>query len=330
MDYSHISSCINMIFFILFSLSAILSAIGTYLYAKYPLMRDKVREEVKHLSYKNGTPVGAGIIVVFVTVLVSLIDICYLKEYWIMLINLVVGLFIGFYDDLKKSSGGFGRIARLVSYSLMGLAPTIISFMSHGGNIFIPILGIYVNLSYFYIIFGIFVFNSIVNAVNFTDGFNGGLACASTATFLSYVVYFVLSFCSNISLPSIPIMYSPLLTITVVLIGSICGFWYFNNSGKVFIGNCGSTAIGAALGTLCLLTRTELLIPISALMIFIEGVSVLITFISIRGFNRRVFKMAPIHHHFELSGYSTSNVQKIMYTIAIIGLISANFIIVFC
>lgn len=288
---------------------------------------------------KAGTPTMGGIIVVLSVVIPVLLwgDI---KSTYIILIlfgTLVLSL-VGFLDDylkvVKKYPNGLIARYKLMGQIFVGLAiGSVIYFSPQFAGInsltTVPFLkDINFDFSVFYIPVVVFIVTATSNAVNLTDGLDG-LAIGVIA-----IVMLALAFISYVSGNAIysdylNIIYLPgsgeLTVYVAALVGASLGFlWYNSYPAQVFMGDTGSLALGGAFGILAVLIKKELLIPILGGIFFMETISVIMQRLYFKytkkkyGEGRRIFKMAPIHHHFELLGWPEPKIVTRFYIIAII------------
>jgi len=172
----------------------------------------------------------------------------------------------------------------------------------------VSLFGFRIQLGYFFGIFILFLLVGTTNAVNITDGLDGLCGGLSMMAFLSYGV---------ISWGSYWIVgYQEIAIFCFILVGAILGFLVFNtHPARVFMGDTGSLALGGALATVAILTRHEISLAIVGGVFVIETLSSLIQIIAIRKFNKRVFKKAPIHHHFEQIGWAETDIVKMFWII---------------
>ena len=306
-----------------------------------------------HLK-KEGTPTMGGIIILMAIILPTFLW-AKLSNPFIQIILIAVmwmGL-IGFIDDYLKIKKKYtkGLIARykitgqiilgvfisymLISYSLDGhfFSYSIITNNSMKpigiGSISIPFLANgYFDLGYFYILLIIIIIMASSNAVNLTDGLDG-LATGLTA--ISCLVFSVIAYASSRFDFSdyLNIIYIPnsgeLFIFCLATVGSCIGFlWYNAHPAKIFMGDTGSLALGAALGTLAILLKKEILLIIVGGVFVIESLSVILQVLYFKytkrkyGVGKKIFRMAPLHHHFELSGWVENHVVVRFWIIGIL------------
>ncbi|HEX9682725.1 MAG TPA: phospho-N-acetylmuramoyl-pentapeptide-transferase [Acidimicrobiales bacterium] len=184
-----------------------------------------------------------------------------------------------------------------------------------------------------WIVLAIVVIVASSNAVNLTDGLDGLAAGSSLLAFAAYVVVGFWAF-RHFEVYQVP-QALDLALVAAAMLGSLAGFLWWNAApAQIFMGDTGSLSIGAGLGALALMTKTELLLPIIGTLFVVETLSVIVQVVSFRAFGRRVFRMAPIHHHFELRGWPETTVLIrfwIVSGIAVgvaLGLFYADFIAV--
>jgi phospho-N-acetylmuramoyl-pentapeptide-transferase len=236
---------------------------------------------------------------------------------------------LGFWDDYKKvkDKKGIGIRARY-KFPIEVAIGLVISFVlfntiDHDSRLILPFFKkVMPDLGDWYIFFGMFVIVGSANAVNLTDGLDGlaiGPVLIASGTFMLFC-YLAgnFKFASYLQIPFVK--GSGELTILCgALVGSGLGFLWFNTyPAQVFMGDVGSLSLGAALGTISIITKQEFLLVIVGGIFVIEALSVIIQVISYQVRKKRVFRMAPIHHHFELKGWAE---PKIIVRFWIIGII---------
>lgn len=267
-----------------------------------------------HLE-KKGTPTMGGVMIIAAVLLSTAIwgrlDV---KLLWMIAMTGGFGL-IGFLDDyiktaMKRSLGLRAREKLFGQFILSALLAFYVFFTPElGSHVTVPFWKININLGYFYIPFAIFVAVAGTNAVNLTDGLDG-LAAGTSA--IAFATYFLLS---------IGVNESGLAVFSAAAVGACIGFLWFNAyPAKVFMGDTGSLALGGAISTLAILTKTEFLLIIIGGVFVLETLSVIIQVIYFKITGGRFFRMAPLHHHFELAGWHET---KIVIRFWILGLILA-------
>jgi phospho-N-acetylmuramoyl-pentapeptide-transferase len=288
---------------------------------------------------KAGTPTMGGIIVIS-SVVIPVLFWSDIKSIYIILIlfGTIFLSAVGFLDDylkvVKKYPNGLIARYKLLGQIITGLVVGTVIYFSpvfEGFNTLttVPFLkDVNFDFSYFYIPVVIFIVTATSNAVNLTDGLDGLAIGVTTIVMIALAIISYVSgnaiFANYLNIIFLP--GSGELTVFVAaLIGASLGFLWFNfYPAQVFMGDTGSLALGGAFGILAVLIKKELLIPILGGIFFLETVSVIIQRVYFKytkrkyGEGRRVFKMAPIHHHFEMAGWPEPKIVVRFYIIAII------------
>ncbi len=275
-----------------------------------------------HLK-KQGTPTMGGIIIIIAMLLVA-IGICIYftingqitiahKILPVLLLTLGFGM-IGFIDDFKKlvlkNTKGLKPRYKMLGLLIISVAYVIylIYVLKIGTQTYIPIWKQYIDLPiYLYIPFAILVILGTTNAVNLTDGIDG-LASSVSAIILTCLTVIGIMF----GQPEISVFGS-------IVIGAVLGFLMFNlHPAKVFMGDTGSLLLGGVISAIALYLKMPLLLLLIAIIPVIETISVIIQVVYFKKTGKRVFKMTPIHHHFELSGWTENKVVVIFSVITLI------------
>lgn len=273
-----------------------------------------IRQDGPERHYaKAGTPTMGGIIILIAFVVPVVIYSGKNIEIWLALfVTLGHGL-IGFADDFikvaLKRSLGLKAKQKLLGQIIMAVALSYIAttYMGRGTDVWIPILDINLDLGPLYYLLIFFVLVGTTNAVNLTDGLDGLAAGTTTVAALAYTVI-AMSF----GKPHLAIF-------CVSLAGASLGFLKYNaHPAKVFMGDTGSLALGGALAAVAVMTKTEILLAIVGGVFVFEALSVIIQVISFKTTGKRVFRMSPIHHHFELSGWSEVKVVTVFWLTGVI------------
>ena len=290
--------------------------------------RSKARERApSHHKNKDDTPTMGGLFVLLVFFINALLwhNWHHLETLLITLSLLLFGA-IGFFDDWNKIQYKKG-ISSKTKFLLQLLSASIIV----GLWVFIkePSLHVYIPLfkqcnpyiGYFLIPWGIFLIVGTSNAVNLTDGLDG---LATGPLILNFCTFAAIAYCAGHKLFSLYlhmpfVATSELVVVASSLIGGLIGFlWYNMYPAQIFMGDVGSLALGAALGAMALFTRQELLLAVSGGVFVLETISVLIQWGSYYFLGRRFFKMAPIHHHFELIGWNEVKITVRFWIISLV------------
>ncbi len=274
-----------------------------------------------HLS-KQGTPTMGGIIMAIAMVVCSVFLFFQykasepgiaMKMIPLVFVTLGFGL-VGFVDDFKKlvlkNTDGLKPMYKMFGLLIIAVIYTIylIKYMNIGTETYIPIIKQYITLPiWIYIPFAIFVMLGTTNAVNLTDGIDG-LSTSVTTIILTCLVSI-----------SIILGVKEVTVIGTVLIGACLGFLLFNlHPAKVFMGDTGSLMLGGAIAGMALYMKMPLILIVIALIPIVETLSVMIQVVHFKRTGNRVFKMAPIHHHFELSGWKEGKVVTVFSFITLV------------
>lgn len=273
-----------------------------------------IRQEGPERHYaKAGTPTMGGIIILVALLVPTIIYCGQSAEVWLALFVTVGHGVVGFLDDFIKvvlrRSLGLKAKQKLLGQIIMALALAYIAsaYMNRGTDLWIPVLGINIDFGPLYYVLIFLVLVGTTNAVNLTDGLDGLAAGTTTVAAVAYAVI-CLSFAKY-----------ELAIFCVALAGATLGFLRFNAyPARVFMGDTGSLALGGALASVAVMTKTELLLVIVGGVFVIEALSVIIQVISFKSTGKRVFLMSPIHHHFELSGWSETKIVIIFWLVGVV------------
>jgi phospho-N-acetylmuramoyl-pentapeptide-transferase len=289
-----------------------------------------------HLS-KSGTPTMGGLLILAGIVVSVLLWADLSNTYvWVVLFVVVSFGIIGFVDDyrkvIRKDSNGLIAKWKYFWQTVAGLTTAIFLYqISHPDQTFllIPFIkDVMPQLGIFYIVMTYFVIVGTSNAVNLTDGLDGlaivpTIMVAGAFALFAYVTGHV-NFSSYLNIPYIA-MTSELVVVCTAIVGAGLGFLWFNTyPAQVFMGDVGSLALGAALGVIAVLVRQELVLFIMGGVFVMETVSVILQVGSYKLRGQRIFRMAPIHHHYELKGWPEPRVIVrfwiISFILVLIGL----------
>ncbi|MEI6601938.1 MAG: phospho-N-acetylmuramoyl-pentapeptide-transferase [Clostridia bacterium] len=263
---------------------------------------------------KSGTPTMGGLIFLIPVLLGGAV----LSFFQPSLIPVVVSTFffglIGFLDDylkvVRKHKNGLSIKQKSIMIVLFSLAFSFYTlfFTNLGFDIWLPVIGV-VNSQIFYVIFVLVYFFGTTNAVNFADGLDGLLAG------LMILVMLFLVFMASL----VPLAWNGYGQYAALLAGGCMGFLLYNrHPAKVFMGDTGSLALGGALAALLLMMKSPLLIFVVGAVFVIEGLSVAIQVFYFKTTGKRFFKMAPIHHHFELMGWKETTVVAVFWAVCLV------------
>ena len=279
-----------------------------------------IREEgpQSHM-HKKGTPTMGGISFI-VSIVISLVVAMFLDseniQYYFLFIYTTISFsIIGYIDDMlivfKKKNDGLAPRKKLMLQILFSVIFYIlVSFIYKDINyIHIPGLDYNLNISYLYLIFLVFWQTGFSNAVNLTDGLDG---LATSVTIITTSTFALLAYKEN---------NFPVLVFCLTIVGALLGFLKFNrNPAKIFMGDTGSLALGGILAAISVVLHKEIAFLFIGLVYILETLSVIIQVAYFKKTGKRIFKMSPLHHHFELSGYGE---VKTVYIFVIIAMISS-------
>ena len=275
-----------------------------------------------HLK-KQGTPTMGGIIIMFGIIIVTIAAYIYysnididLAKNLIPILGLTIGFgIIGFIDDFKKlvlkNTKGLKPSLKMLGLLIISVIYVmyLIKGLNLGTDTYIPILKKYINIPIFaYIPFSIFVILATTNAVNLTDGIDG----------LSSSVCTIIITCLTIIATMFGI--KEIIVFGAIVIGAVLGFLIFNiHPAKVFMGDTGSLFLGGVISGIALYLKMPLILIVIAIIPVIETLSVIIQVIYFKKTGKRVFKMAPIHHHLELSNWRENQVVMLFSIITLLA-----------
>jgi len=348
-DFSHIFGAFNLfryltfrtlgaaatgLFLVLFFGPTIISSLRLRQGKGQPIRADG---PASHLLTKKGTPTMGGLMILVGLFASALLWANVRNPYvWIVLFVTLGFAAIGFYDDYlkvtKQSHLGFSGRARLaLEYAVAALACyAMMAFGPPGAtSLAVPfVTGYVLDFGWGFLLFGPFVIVAFGNAVNLTDGLDG-LAIAPVmiaAATLGLIAYFVGSavFSRYLILNHIP-MAGELMVVCGALIGAGVGFLWFNAPpAQIFMGDTGSLALGGLLGTIAVSIKHEIVLAIVGGLFVMEALSVVVQVASFKMTGKRVFRMAPIHHHFEQLGWSEPQIVMrfwiVAFVLAMVGL----------
>ncbi len=270
---------------------------------------------------KNGTPTMGGLFFIGAFLMVTPFVLNNTGTVALAICAVLFGL-VGFCDDyikvVKKRNLGLTAIQKFSAQLLVTVA--FILYLLHTGSVdtvvFVPFAAKPLQLGVFFIPFAVFVQLAFVNAVNLTDGLDGlaGFVTLVVTLFLAFAAYKM----GNISL----------CNTCLVLSGGILGFLLFNvHPAKVFMGDTGSLFLGGFVAGAAILMRLEILLAIVGIIYVVETVSVVLQVASFKLTGKRIFKMSPIHHHFEMCGWNEVKIVSVFTAVTILACIIGYFAI---
>ena len=270
---------------------------------------------------KSGTPTMGGVMIVLAVTLSTLL-FAPLTVTTLLALFIFLGHFLlGFADDyikvVKKRNLGLRAYQKLLGQIVISLVTILIgrSLLGHDTSVWVPILGEMWDIGVLYYVLVVFVLVGTSNAVNLTDGLDGLASGTVAAAALFYAV----------------LMYGAdhgLMVFSAAIIGACIGFlWYNHHPARIFMGDTGSLALGGALAAVAILSHTEALLPLVGFVFVCEALSVILQVISFQTRGKRIFRMSPIHHHFELGGWSETRVVYTFWAVGAAGALLAWFIV---
>ena len=295
---------------------------------------DPIREDGpnEHIIKKIGTPTMGGVLIL-VGLFSGILLWGDLKNIYIWFLIYIVGSYglLGAFDDFKKvkykNSTGISFRFKLISQVIIALigviALTYFSDNQNLNNLYFPFFkNLIINLGWFFIPFYIFIIVGSSNAVNLTDGLDGLatvpiILVAGCFAFISYVTGNVV-FSNYLHIPYLEGV-GEASVFCGSIIGACIGFLWFNAPpAKIFMGDTGSLALGGSLGAVGIITKHEIVLAITGGLFVLEAVSVIVQVISFKLTGKRIFRMAPLHHHFEQKGWAESTIVIRFWIIAVI------------
>jgi phospho-N-acetylmuramoyl-pentapeptide-transferase len=311
-------------------------------YAGVPLLkRLKFGQQVRddgpktHLS-KAGTPTMGGLIILLSLIVTTIIFGTGSFQFIWLALGVTIGFgLIGLMDDLiivvRKRSMGLRPYQKLIAQFGIGIIVAIFACInpSIGTKLVVPFTGVEWDLGIFYIPFTVIAVVLIVNSVNLTDGLDGlasGITIINSATYM-IIFYGIVQHLAGQYLKANDI--SNMMVFTAALTGACLGFLRFNTfPAKVFMGDTGAFALGGALSVIVVVSRLQLLLIITGMMFLLTSISVILQVGSYKIRRKRIFKMAPLHHHFELKGVPETKIVAfyMLATIVLcmVGILSIN------
>ncbi len=283
-----------------------------------------------HIKRKKGTPTMGGILILG-TSLLSILLFANVKLHfiWILIIVMIVYGITGFADDYvkvkKQNPNAMSAQTKLfLQFMVAVLAVNVIAAATPNSTdslLYIPYFKASIELSWVYIPFAIIVITGASNAVNLSDGLDG---LAGGMLFICFSAFMVFAFVTGYpifnttSIPYIP-KSAEVAIVCASLAGGVLGFLWFNlKKARIFMGDTGSLALGATLGTISVILKHEIILALIGIVFVLETLSVIIQVLYYKKTKKRFFKMAPIHHHFEQVGWGEIKVVYVFWFITFI------------
>lgn len=272
-----------------------------------------IREEgPKSHQAKSGTPTMGGIMIILGIVLGTVAAAPLSTEILLALFIMLGHFVLGFLDDyikvVKKRNLGLKAKQKMLGQILIAVVTMIIgtNMLGIDTSIWLPIVNASVNIGFGYYLLVLFVMVGASNAVNLTDGLDGLASGAMAIAASAYAAVCLL------------LGHNDLALFCAAITGACLAFLRFNaHPAKVFMGDTGSLALGGAFAAVGILTHTEVLLAVIGFLFVCEALSVIIQVISFQTTGKRVFRMSPIHHHFELGGWSEWKVVFVFWAVGL-------------
>ena len=284
-----------------------------------------IREEgPERHSVKQGTPTMGGLLIVIATSIAFLLLSRYTIEALTVFLVTLGCAAIGFVDDFTKlrrrrSLGLSGRWKLLLLAGITTAVGVVVETQDIGTSIYLPVFDWRVDLWWLWYPLAFLIIAGAANGVNLTDGIDGLAAGTGIIALITFTAMNILTFIRAGQVESSDVAALDLAILGGALVGASIGFlWYNAFPAEVFMGDTGAMAIGGALGAFAIMSDTEVLLVVVGGIFLIEAVSVMLQVVSFKYWGRRIFLMAPIHHHFEMKAWSET---KIMVRFWILGAI---------
>lgn len=286
---------------------------------------------VKEHYHKQGTPTMGGTFFLISAIISYAIFVR--GSYRLSLIAVAVTIsfgVVGFIDDFikikYKNNAGLSPIQKILFQVIIAIIVSIVAYFSGITGVYIPFTSVILNLGVFSILINVFVFIATVNSVNLTDGLDGLASSVSIVYLIAIAVIINLQTLINANLYVDFKEYENLSLLSLCLAGALIGYLAFNtHKASVFMGDCGSLAIGGAIASISIFTANTLYIPVIGITFVMSAISVIIQVLYYKKTKKRVFKMAPFHHHLQHLGYSEA---KISFWYALITFIISVIVII--
>ena len=255
---------------------------------------------------KSGTPTMGGIFIALAMIVTALIFMDAVSVHlWAVIIGSVALSIIGLIDDLKKvlekNSKGLRAWQKIVLQLFFGTLAAVYAYCTPeiGSELYIAVWGQCIDRGIWYIPFNVIFMIALTNSVNLTDGLDGLATCVTMLVALFFLLFSTVGSVSD----------TAVALFAAVLLGGLLGFLIYNwHPAKVFMGDTGSLALGGAVCAMALLLEQPLVLLIVGFVYVMESLSVILQVASFKLTGKRIFKMSPIHHHFEMCGWSETKI----------------------
>lgn len=312
-----------MLMYLIVGISALLTMLIVMPKAIPALHKLKFGQEIREEGpewhqKKSGTPTMGGIVILLAMLVAFIVSLVFADERsgfgTLLFVTLAYGV-IGFLDDYIKVANkrnlGLTSLQKLIGQIAVAVLFAGFIFFGRGLDtaLAIPLTDISLDFGWAYVLIVIFWLVGFSNAVNLTDGLDGLVSFSAIPTFFFFGVY------------AYRVEEFGIALFTAAVVGALVGFLFFNKyPAKIFMGDTGSLALGGALAGLAVMLKLELLLVFVGIIFVVETLSVILQVISFKTTGKRIFKMSPIHHHFEMVGWSE---WRIVITFSAISLVTA-------
>lgn len=317
-------------FLVAVGLSILLGLISIPLLKKLKAGQTVLKYVSEHKS-KNGTPTMGGLFFITASAVAFLIVDGLNSK--LSIVVLCIGLsfmLVGFLDDFIKikfhQNEGLTAIQKILFQTSIALIAGVYAYVNGLTEFYIPFINLSVDFGAFTIILIAVTFIAMTNCVNLTDGLDG-LAGGTSAVYLIFISFLVFIQNYGVGTVNFESDYYGLIILSTCLLGGIFGFLLFNvNRAKVFMGDTGSLSLGGFLAGISVFSSNSLVVPILGIAFVISGVSVILQVVYFKRTKKRIFLMAPFHHHLQHKGYTET---QICYLYSLITCIMGALVIIF-
>lgn len=288
-----------------------------------PIREDGPQSHLK----KSGTPTMGGVFMAAAMLVAGLVFSAQCGAHlWAAMLGSLAFSIIGLIDDLKKvlehNSKGLRAWQKIVLQLFFGTLVAVYAYKNPeiGSKIYIPFWSVYVDLGIWYIPFCVIFMIALTNSVNLTDGLDGLAGSVTLVDAAAFALIFLAAGASQLQKDS--------MIFAGILAGAIMGFLRYNAyPARVMMGDVGSFLLGGALSMLAIFSRLQLLIPLMGLMFMLSSISCILQVGSFKLRGKRIFKMAPLHHHFELLGVHETKIVSV-YTLITVAACLASMLLI--
>ena len=323
-------------YLLIFTISSIISAVLGKIFI--PLLKklkfgQTILSYVKEHKGKDGTPTMGGLFIVFSAIIAFFI--LSRKENYLSIVAISIVLafmLVGFIDDFikikNKQNQGLTPLQKIIFQLLISLIASIFAYKNGFDFVYLPYTKTTLYLGVFSIILNSIVFISIVNGVNLIDGLDGLCSMVSMVVFILLGVIISLEIQFNSETYVFIEEYNNLSVLSISFAGALFGYLLYNvYKASVFMGDTGSLALGGGIGAISVFSGNSLYIPLVGIMFVLTAISVIIQVIYYKKTKKRVFLMAPLHHHLQHKGYSESKISfSYFFVTTLMGIIILIFL----